>query len=103
MKPNELASSIKHNSPPYIVDVRSAFEFRSGKIPGAVNLPLWKIPFSQNVLPGDFKQNIVVTCEHGPRAIIAVLLLRGRGYRCCQQLEGHMAAWRRLGLPVEKS
>ncbi len=45
---------------------------------------------------------LVVTCEHGPRAQIAVALLGRCGYANVTLLDGHMAGWRRAGFPLEK-
>jgi len=44
---------------------------------------------------------MVVLCELGPRAVMARSLLGLFGYRNTLLLAGHMAAWRRLGLPLE--
>jgi rhodanese-related sulfurtransferase len=44
----------------------------------------------------------VITCEHGPRALMAKCLLAAYGYRHTTLLKGHMLGWRRAGLPEEK-
>ncbi|BCR04706.1 sulfurtransferase [Desulfuromonas versatilis] len=102
MQAKVLAKQLKAGKAPCIVDVRSGFEFRSGHIPGAVHAPALKILLRMANLPRDKEALLVVTCEHGPRAQLAKSLLGLAGYRNIELLEGHMAGWRRAGLPVEK-
>ena len=98
----DLAKKIKSKSAPVVLDVRSGFEFGVGHIPGAVHAPSWKILLRLAALPQDKETQVVVTCEHGPRAQLAKSLLGLRGYRNVDLLDGHMAGWRRAGLPMEK-
>ena len=103
MQPKELAEKIAAGSPPVVVDVRTGFEFKAGHIPGAINAPTWKIMLRLASLPSDKTAEMVVLCELGPRAVLAKALLALFGYRTTKLLSGHMAAWRRSGLPMEKS
>lgn len=98
MQPMELAEKIKRGQPPVVVDVRTGFEFKAGHIPGAINAPVWKILLRLVSLPQDKNTELVVLCELGPRAVMGKALLGIFGYRNVTLLEGHMAAWRRLGL-----
>jgi len=98
----ELAQRIKSKKSPPVIDVRSGFEFRSGHVPGAIHTPTWKILLKMAKLPEDKNAELVVTCEHGPRAQMAQGLLGLYGYRNVTLLDGHMAGWRRAGLMVEK-
>ena len=91
----ELAERLNAGNAPQIVDVRTGFEFRMGYIPGAINAPAWKIILNLVKLPSDRNAELVVICEHGPRAEIARKLLGIRGYRNVTLLEGHMYGWRR--------
>ena len=102
MQAKELAQRIKSKKAPTVVDVRSGFEFRSGHVPGAIHAPTWKILFKMAQLPEDKNAELVVLCEHGPRAQMAQGLLGMYGYRNTTLLEGHMAGWRRAGLTLEK-
>jgi hydroxyacylglutathione hydrolase len=102
MQAKELAKQIKTRKVPCIIDVRSGIEYRAGHIPGALHAPTWKILFRLAPLPKERETLLVLTCEHGPRAQMARSLLGLFGYRTVTLLEGHMAGWRRAGLPVEK-
>lgn len=102
MQAKELIQRIKSKKSLCIVDVRSGFEFRSGHIPGAIHAPTLKILFKMAKLPEDKGAELVVLCEHGPRAQMAQGLLGLYGYRNVSLLDGHMSGWRRAELPVEK-
>ncbi len=102
MQPKELAKRLKSAQTPCIVDVRSGFEYRSGHIPGALHLPFLSILLHLSALPKDKQAKVVLTCEHGPRAQLAQSMLRMAGFRNLDLLEGHMSAWRRANLPMEK-
>lgn len=102
MLPQELLKRIKVKRAPVILDVRSSFEFRNGHIPGALHAPAWKILLRLVQIPSDKSTELVLTCEHGPRAQLAKGLLGVFGYRNVVLLTGHMACWRQVGLPLEK-
>lgn len=102
MLPQELAGKIVRGDAPVVVDVRTGFEFKKGHIPGALHVPTWRILLGLAALPSDRETILVVLCELGPRAAIAKALLGLLGYRQVALLTGHMAGWRRLGLPVER-
>ena len=88
---------------PIVFDVRSASEFRRGRIPGARHLPFrspdWGVLAAS--MPADAA--IVVYCGHGPRAWLAARRLRRLGFTHVQCLRGHMHGWRLAGLNEERS
>lgn len=102
MQPEELAKRMAAGQAPAVVDVRTGFEFRAGHIPGAIHAPVWKILLRLAVLPPDRQAELVVLCELGPRARMGQALLGFLGYRNVSLLDGHMAGWRRSGLPLDK-
>jgi rhodanese-related sulfurtransferase len=99
---SELAERIKSNNAPTVIDARSGLEFQNGHIPGAIHAPVLKILLKRARLPKDKNSELVITCEHGPRAMMAKRLLAAYGYRTVTLLTGHMLGWRRAGLPLEK-
>lgn len=103
MQPKELIKLIKTKTAPIVLDVRSGMEFNSGHIPGAIHAPNLKILLNLAKLPEDKTCELVVTCEHGPRAQMAQGLLSMYGYKNSKLLVGHMAGWRGAGLEIEKS
>lgn len=102
MQAKELLKRIGSIKAPVVLDVRSNMEYRSGHIPGAVHAPNLKILFAMASLPTDKNTEIIITCEHGPRAQMAQGLLSMYGYKNTTLLNGHMSMWRRSGLKMEK-
>ena len=102
MHASELTQRIKTNSAPLVIDTRSGIEFKFGHIPGAIHAPVLKIVLKITHLPEDKNTELVITCFHGPRAWLVQRLLTASGYHNTTLLKGHMAGWRRAGLPLEK-
>jgi phage shock protein E len=75
----QLAGLIAQNDPhTYLIDVRTAEEFKSGAIPTAINIPYDVI---ENNLPTqDRSARIVVYCRTGHRASIAKAKLEALGF-----------------------
>lgn len=97
----ELLKQIEAGQAPAIIDVRSTWEYNKGHVPGAVHIPFWSVSFKRDALPGTPDGSVVLYCEHGPRAGIARFALRNAQYNKIYYLRGHMAQWRKDGLPVE--
>ncbi len=102
MKPEALAKQLKSKPPTLVVDVRTSFEYRNGHIPGSLNLPVYSLLLSRKKLPKDQQALLVITCEHGPRAVLAKGMLGLLGFKNTEQLTGHMHGYRKKGLPLEK-
>jgi len=82
-----------------VLDVRPAEEFEAGHIPGALNIPLDKLPRRLKQLPQD--QEIVAYCR-GPYCMLAydaVKLLRSKGFQAKRMEEG-FPEWKAQKLPV---
>jgi rhodanese-related sulfurtransferase len=102
MESRELANRITSKKTTTVVDVRTIFEFRNGHIPGALHAPTWNILLGRAPLPADKSTALVVTCEHGPRAHLARIVLGLFGYHNVELLDGHMAAWRDARYPLDR-
>lgn len=102
MQTKELLRLLSSKKPPVVLDVRSGMEFSSGHIPGAIHAPNIKILLKMAKLPEDKNTELIITCEHGPRAQMAQGLLSMYGYKNTTLLDGHMTGWRAAGLKMEK-
>ena len=98
---SELLALIEAGAAPTIIDVRSRREFQGGHVPGARLIEFWKLLTGLPEIPVSAQELLVVYCGHGPRAYLAGAALRRRGFQRVTYLRGHMAGWRRWGLPQE--
>jgi rhodanese-related sulfurtransferase len=89
----ELADGAPENAK--IIDVRSAAEFATGHIPGAINVPMEQVESRAGDLGGGL---LVIACEAGTRATIVADWLKRR--QPVSVLAGGTAAWRSAGLPL---
>ncbi|WP_038056105.1 rhodanese-like domain-containing protein [Thermus amyloliquefaciens] len=83
----------------FILDVREPSEFKDGRIPGAVNIPIRDLPKRLGEIPKG--KPIIVYCGIGHRGAMALVFLRGQGYNVKSILGGYKA-WTGANLPVEK-
>ncbi len=86
---------------PQLIDVRTTAEWRSGRIAGAVHVPITELGSRIASLQLDAARPIVAICRAAHRSVPAVRLLRQHGFDNACQLQGGMLAWRQAGLPVE--
>jgi len=79
------------------IDVRSAAEFATGHIPGAINIPLEEIETRLEDISREVP--LILICKGGKRARTAAGFLEP-----CREnltiLEGGMDAWSKVGLPL---
>jgi len=88
---------------PLVLDVRRADEFAAGRVPGARNLPHEQFVADPALLGAPKDAEIVVYCQSGRRANMALEALRKAGYTRLMHLEGDFQGWQSQGRPVEKT
>ena len=103
MTQDELLASIEKGPAPVIVDVRSQSEYESGHVPGALHLPFYSLWSRHSEIKATPEDQVVLYCEHGPRAGIAKFALWTIGYENIVYLDGHMSGWKQKELPIEKN
>jgi len=87
-------------SPIRIIDVRTPGEYAHGHIPGAVTMPLDRLPASFGELPKD--SDIYLICLSGMRSMQAAGYLAAQGFDRLYNVSGGMASWSNAGYPVER-
>ena len=85
---------------PVVIDVRTAGEFESGHIPGAINIPFDQV--AERISEVEAPNGVALYCMMGPRARKGEAALLESGYRSVLHIDGGLAAWKAAGLPVEK-
>ena len=84
-------------SPQFVIDVRSAAEFDTGHIEGAVNIPTDEICTRIAEVTEDTDQAIVLYCRSGGRAGIALRALQELGYTQVENAGGYRSLKEKLG------
>lgn len=74
-----------------IIDVREAYEYESGHIPGSINIPLSVLNRQSSQLDKDKEYYLV--CASGARSMQASFLLGMKGYRT-RNMQGGLMNWR---------
>ncbi|EMP54325.1 thiosulfate sulfurtransferase [Marinobacter santoriniensis NKSG1] len=78
-----------------LLDVRDPDEYRSGHIPGAVNISrgMLEFKFSNDPSLENRDMKIVLYCKTSGRAALSAQSLKAMGYRNVQSIEGGFDAW----------
>jgi hydroxyacylglutathione hydrolase len=80
-----------------LLDVRGEDEWRSGHVPGSVNVPLGKLDQQAGSLSS--RRPVIVHCQTGARAAIAASLLKAKGLNEVGVFAGGYAEWTAAGEP----
>uniref|UniRef100_A0A7C2JY03 MBL fold metallo-hydrolase n=1 Tax=Schlesneria paludicola TaxID=360056 RepID=A0A7C2JY03_9PLAN len=92
-----LAEQLTGPDVPFVLDVRTEKEWRSGHIAGSHNIPLTHLRERLADVPVD--RPVVVHCEGGYRSAIGVSLLAAAGRTNVSDLVGGIKAWSASQLP----
>jgi len=91
------------NDDAFVLDVRSAGEFKEGYIGNATNISSTEIGSKLGLLPADKETPILVYCLTGARSSRAAGIMAKDGYTNVYNLSGGINAWKAAGLPVGKA
>ena len=96
--PADAAAAIASDTPPQVLDVRTAEEFAQGHLPSATLIPHDELAARLAELDRD--RPVLVYCRSGRRATDAEKVLAANGFDV-RQLEGSWLRWQDESLPVE--
>jgi hydroxyacylglutathione hydrolase len=82
-----------------LLDVRWNDEWKRGRIPGSVHIPLGDLEERMDEVPNG--KPLAITCASGARSAIAASLLQRSGVKEVANLEGGYARWASARKPVE--
>jgi len=74
----ELKQMIASGEDIYLIDTRTASEYASGHLKGAVNIPSDRLSTKISQIPTDRK--VILYCESGTRSVSSATYLRGKGF-----------------------
>ncbi len=89
----DLQRELVSSAPPVVVDVRTPDEVAVGTLPGALTVPLIRLPQRMEELP---RVPLTLYCGGGPRSLLAASLLQRAGWSEVRILQGGFAAWHAL-------
>lgn len=81
-----------------VLDVREEAEFRGGHLPGAINIPVKRLPERVAKLKRD--KPYAVICQSGSRSRTATDYLVEQGFAGTVSVSGGTGAWARSGRPI---
>jgi rhodanese-related sulfurtransferase len=95
----ELQKALGRDAKILVIDVRSAQEFATGHIPGAVNIPIDKLARRLGEMKVAKDTTLVTLCEHGGRSSRAALELKKLGYKTASFCT--LDSWKKCGYSIE--
>ena len=94
------ASEMMKDGRVQVVDVREPNEYRSGHVPGAINIPHMSVFIRREELSKD--REIVFICQVGQRSALACEFAAAGGFSRLYNVEGGTEDWIKKGLPIEE-
>ncbi len=101
--PQGASQLIEQNAanPSFVVlDVRTADEFASGHIAGAINVDYYATDFKDQLGKLDKSKGYLVYCRTGARSAQAVQIMLAGGFQKLWNMTGGITAWTADGLPT---
>jgi rhodanese-related sulfurtransferase len=86
---------------PYLIDVRSPYEYDQGHLPGSINIPKEGLRRATDELAALPKA--IMVCNRGKSAQQAAEILHSLGLNHVSVLEGGVQAWQAAGKPLSLS
>jgi len=83
------------------LDCREPKEYKSGHVPGAVNVPRGLLEFKIAKKIPDKNAQIIMYCKSGGRGCLACESIGKMGYKNVKNMDGGWKAWAKAGYPVE--
>jgi rhodanese-related sulfurtransferase len=104
---DEYLAAVKNLNGALLLDVREEDEFKTGHVPGVVNIPrgllefrIWKaLGYPASI---DMNRKIYVQCATGNRATLAAKQLKDIGFTDVTAVVMEVAMWRDSGYPFIK-
>ena len=85
-----------------ILDVRSADEYKDGRVPGAKHISHDELGDRLKELEHAKDKDIIIYCHSGRRAGMAAALLKKNGFTRLFHLDGDWKAWTKADQNIEK-
>lgn len=102
LKAADVQTAATSATPPVLIDLRTADEFKTGYIKGSVNIPVNEFMADLTKLPADKGAAVITICQSGHRGAMAMMAMRMLGYTNVNSLAKGINGWNAESLPLEK-
>jgi rhodanese-related sulfurtransferase len=96
--PAQVKALITQTPRPFLLDVRTPAEYKSGHVSGAELIPLDELSAKKGRIPKE--RDVICICASGSRSGAAARQLGSLGYKV-SNMRGGMSRWVRDGYPVK--
>ncbi len=96
----QQATVLGNNDDALMLDIRSAADYKTGRILNAKNIPFAELSKRISDLQQYRDKPIVLICKTGQTAASAANVLRKEGYTKVYRMTGGMLEWSNQGLPL---
>lgn len=93
LSPQEYEAVLKDSSNYYLVDVRTAAEYKRAHLPGAVNFSYLNFHIGRDVDSLDRNKLVLVYCQTCHRSPLAARKMKHMGFRKVYDLKGGFQKW----------
>jgi rhodanese-related sulfurtransferase len=97
-----LIQQNKSNPDFVIIDVRTADEFNSGHLEGAVNIDFYSPDFKANLDKLERNKEYLIYCRTGIRGAAAIRIMLDIGFTMVRNMSGGIVQWNEAGYPTVK-
>ena len=94
----DLTTWLEEGRDVVVIDVREPFEWREGRIEGALHVPMTQALGRLSEIPAERPK--AVYCAGGLRSSTVISALKRHGITNCHNVSGGMTAWLKAGYPV---
>ena len=100
LNPVEFHEKLKNETHPFILDVRTPEEFKSGHLDQAENHNIYDKSFEHEIAKLNRNKPVYIYCKSGPRSTAAVKKMQELGFVALYELKGGIMAWEQSSLPL---
>ena len=98
----QQATVMGNNDETLMLDIRSAADFKAGRVLNSKNIPFAELSKRMDDLQKHRDTPVVLICKTGQTAASAANMLRKDGYTKVYRMTGGMVEWTNQGLPLAR-
>jgi rhodanese-related sulfurtransferase len=98
----QQATVMGNNDETLMLDIRSAADFKTGRVLNSKNIPFAELSKRMDDLQKHRDTPVVLICKTGQTAASAANMLRKDGYTKVYRMTGGMVEWTNQGLPLAR-